>query len=392
MDCACTDLNSHRNLNKMKPWLKWTLAAIVVALLGAGILRTLAARKVKQQALQTQQVAQKTQVAIDLTPSDLLEVRAQLLPLTVAVTGPIKAVNTALVKARVGGELQGLSVREGDTVRAGQVLGSIEPTEFDARLRQTRQQAQAAKAQVDVAQRTHANNQALVAQGFISSTALAASQSNLAAAQATYDAAIAASEVAAKSLGDTVLRAPISGQIAQRLAQPGERVGIDARIVEIVDLLQLEVELALPAADAVQVRPGQVASLQVQGSSAPISARVARINPSATAGSRAVLVYLAVAPGANLRHGLFAQGTLTVGQQDATVVALSAVRTDQPQPYLQLVQDGKVRHTQVTPGARSEVGGQTLVAITGVPAGAVVIAGSVGVLRPGTPVRLVKQP
>lgn len=375
----------------MKPWLKWTLAAVVVALLGAGALRTLAARKVKQQALETQQAAQKTQVAIDLQAADLLEVRAQQLPLTLPVAGPIQAVNTAMVKARVGGELQGLSVREGDLVRAGQVLGHIEPTEFDARLRQARQQAQAAKAQVDIAQRTHANNQALVAQGFISGTALAASQANLAAAQATYNAATAASEVAAKSLGDTVLRAPIGGQIAQRLAQPGERVGIDARIVEIVDLRQVEVEVALPAADALQVKPGQRASLQVNGSNAPFNARVVRINPSATAGSRAVLVYLAIDPGAALRQGLYVQGSLVVGQLAANVVPLTAVRTDQPQPYLQLVQDGQVRHAQVTPGARSEVDGQTLVAVTGVPAGATVLAGSVGVLRPGTPVRLVAQ-
>ena len=376
----------------MKPWMKWTLAAVVVALLTAGALRTLAARKVKQQALEAQQTAQKTQVAIDLQASDLLKVRTQQVPLTVPVSGPIQAVNTSMVKARVGGELQGLSVREGDPVRAGQVLGRIEPTEFDAPLRQARQQAQAAKAQVDIAQRTHANNQALVAQGFISGTALAASQANLAAAQATYDAAKAASEVAAKSLADTVLRAPISGQIAQRLAQPGERVGVDARIVEIVDLRQLEVEVALPAADALQVKPGQPASLHVDGSNTPIAARVARISPSATAGSRAVLVYLAIDSGVVLRQGLYMQGSLVVGQLNANVVPLSAVRTDQPQPYLQLVQDGQVRHAKVTTGARSEVNVQTLVAVSGVPAGAVVIAGSVGVLRPGTPVRLVKQP
>lgn len=375
----------------MKPWLKWTLAAVVIALLGAGTVRTLSARKVKQQELQAQQQAQKTQVAIDLHDSDLIQVRAFELPLTVPVSGPIQAVNTALVKARVGGELQGLMVREGDTVQAGQVLGRIDPTEFDARLRQAQQQAQAAKAQVDIAQRSHDNNQALVAQGFISSTALAASQANLAAAQASHHAALAASEVAAKTLGDAVLRAPISGQISQRLAQPGERVGVEARIVEIVDLSRLELAATLPIADAMQAKPGQLAHLQIEGSQAQIAARVARINPSAAPGSRAVLVYLAIEPGAALRHGLYAQGSLSVGSVTANVVPLTALRTDQPQPYLQLVQDGKVRHAQVTPGARSEIDGQTLVAIQGVAAGASVIAGSIGVLRPGTPVRRVAE-
>ncbi len=64
-----------------------------------------------------------------------------------------------------------------------------------------------------------------MSQGFYLATALVNSQASLQAAQATYQAARAAADVARKALDDTVLRSPISGQVAQRLAQPGERVG-----------------------------------------------------------------------------------------------------------------------------------------------------------------------
>ena len=376
----------------MKPWMKWTLAGLVLAVLVGGTLRTLSARQTRQAALEAQQAAQKSQVSVALAAGDLVQVKTLELQQTVLVAGPIKAVNTALVKARVPGELRDLSVREGDTVRAGQVLARIDPTESDARLRQARQQAAAAKAQVAIAQRTFDNNQALVAQGFISSTALASSQASLDAAQASYQAAQSGADLAAKALDDTVLRAPIAGQISQRLAQPGERVPVDARIVEIVDNRQLELEANLNAADSLQVKVGQRAQLTLDGTNQVIQAKVVRINPSAATGSRTMLVYLALAADANLRHGLFAQGDLNVGTVTTLALPLSAVRTDKPQPYVQMIQQNQVQHANVTLGVRGNLADLTMVAVTGVAEGSVVIDGAVGSLRVGTLVTSTQGP
>ncbi len=375
----------------MKLWIKWAAAGLVVALLVAGTVRTLSARNTRQAALQAQQAAQKTQVSMDLAAADLVQVKTLALTQTLVISGPIKAVNTAWVKARVPGELRSLTVREGDTVRAGQVLARIDPTESDARLRQARQQAAAAQAQVDIAQRSFDNNRALVVQGFISSTALESSQANLAVAQANYAAAQSGADLAAKALDDTVLRAPIAGQISQRLVRTGERVAVEARIVEIVDNHQLELEASLNAAESMQVKVGQTARLTLDGGEPThhetIDARVLRINPSAVAGSRAVLVYLALAPNSNLRHGLFAQGTLNVGSTQSLALPLSAVRTDKPQPYVQLVSQNEVQHVNVTLGARGDLKGAAMVTIKGVPEGSMVIDGTVGSLRAGTLVK-----
>lgn len=371
----------------MKPWMKWTLAGLVAALLVAGTLRTLSARHASQAALEAQQAAQKSQVSIALAASDLVQVKTLELQQTVLISGPIKAINTALVKARVPGELRDLTVREGDIVRVGQVLARIDPTESEARVRQARQQAAAAKAQVAIAQRSFDNNQALVAQGFISSTALASSQASLDAAQASYQAAQSGADLTAKALDDTVLRAPIAGQISQRLAQPGERVAVDARIVEIVDNRQLELEASLNAADSLLVKVGQSAQLTLDGSTRVIQATVVRINPSASVGSRAVLVYLALKPDASLRHGLFAQGSLNVGAVTSLALPLSAVRTDKPQPYVQLVSQNQVQHANVTLGVRGKLADLPMVAVTGVAEGSVVIDSSVGSLRVGTLVK-----
>ena len=372
----------------MKRWIPWLVTAVVVVLLGAGVWRAMAARQAQQKALE-QATAQRVQAPQQLAADEVVPVRRQSLSLDVPVSGALRAVDSAMVKARVGGELQGLTLREGDSVKAGQEVARIAPTEARARLRQAQQQADAAKSQVDINQRQYTNNRALVDQGFISATALVTSQASLDAAKSTYQAAVSAADVARKALDDTVLRSPINGWVAQRLAQPGERVAIDARIIEVVDLSRLELEALLSPADSVSVRVGQKAQLTIEGVSAPVPATVVRINPSAQAGSRTVPVYLRVEqpPGAPpLRQGLFVQGTLDTGHADVLAVPLDAVRTDKPAPYLQTLKDGHVVYVEVKTGTRAVFKGQTLVAVEGVPEGTVVLAGRIGPLREGTAV------
>ncbi|NKE69089.1 efflux RND transporter periplasmic adaptor subunit [Ramlibacter sp. RBP-2] len=366
--------------------LKWVALLVLLALVAAGAWRAWSARQAQQEALALA-TAGRQQTVVELAATDVARAQRHQLTQGLPISGSLKAVNSALVKARAAGELQGLAVREGDRVQAGQVIARIESTEYAARVRQVQEQADAAKAQIDIAQRQWNNNKALVDQGFISRTALDTSLNNLNAAQANHQAALAAVEVARKSLDDTVVRAPIAGFVAQRLAQPGERVGVEARIVEIVDLSRLELEATLSAADSLAVRVGQEAQLQVEGKPEPVRARVARINPSAQPGSRSVLAYLAIEAPAGLRQGLFAQGTLHTGEVRAIAVPLAAVRTDKPAPYVQVVANDVVAHRTVEPGARGAVGTETMVAVTGLNEGALVLRSSVGPLREGTPVR-----
>lgn len=373
----------------MKRWTPWMAAAIAIALLVVGGWRALSTRQAQQKALAV--VAPAGQTSMDIAPDEVWMLRRQSLALGVPVSGTLRAVHSATIKARVAGELQGLELREGDSVRAGQEVARIEAVEMQARLRQAQQQADAARAQVNINQRQFDNNRALADQGFISRTALDVSQASLQAAQSSYQAAVAGADVARKSLADTVLRSPLSGHVAQRLAQNGERVAVDTRILEVVDLSRLEVEALMGPAESVAVRVGQSARLYLEGSSAPLEATVVRINPSAQAGSRTVPVYLSIAPapGASaLRQGLFVQGTLDTGNAELLAVPLDAVRTDKPAPYVQVAEHGRVAHRNVQTGARAEVNGQALVAIEGLPEGSLVLAGRVGTLPEGTALRL----
>jgi RND family efflux transporter MFP subunit len=218
---------------------------------------------------------------------------------------------------------------------------------------------------------------------------------NFLGAEATYKAAIAGADVARKALDDATLRAPFAGIVSGRAAQVGERVGIDAKIMELVDLSQLEVEVPLSPSESMDVRVGQVAALQVEDRSDTVGAKVKRISPSAQTGSRSVLIYLTLDKAQGLRHGLFAKGILGLGQSQVLAVPLSAVRTDRAQPYVQVVEQVgeqlQVTHKTVTLGVRgldlALPESETMVGVTGLVEGSTVLKSHVGALREGMVVK-----
>lgn len=368
----------------MKNKRVWILSAVALAVLVVGGSRLLSKRKAA--ALSSPTTASAT-ARVELAQNDVLIANVRDLTLSLPISGTVQATATAMIKAKVTGELLKVHVREGDAVHAGQVIAEVDPTEYQARVRQAQQQADAALAQVSIAQRQYDNNNALVQQGFISSTALQNSLASLQTAQANHAATVAALDIARKSLQDARLTSPIAGVVSQRLMQPGERVAPEARIAEVVNLSQLELQAALSAEDAAQVKVGMQAQLHAEGVNAPIPARVLRINPSAQVGSRSVLVYLGMQGQAGLRHGVFAQGELGTQTVKTLAVPVSAVRTNKPEPYVQVVQEGKVAHITVKPGARALVDGQAWTSVEGLSEGAQVLLASAGTVAEGTTVQ-----
>lgn len=370
----------------MKRWQRWAVGGVAVLALAGGITRAILARQAERAQI-TQTGHASSQGTLRLGAGDLVEVKRLPLWRTIDISGSLRAVDSVVIKARVSGELQSLSVREGDKVTRGQLIARIDTDEYGNRLEQARQQAASAQAQWQIARQTLDNNQALVAQGFISKNALDTAVSNEAAAKATLQAAQAAAKVAAKAVADTQLSSPINGLVSQQFAQAGERLSPDARIVEIVDLSRIELEAALKPEDVAQVRVGTPGWLAVDGLSDKLAMRVARINPSATAGTRAVMVYLSVAPHPALRQGLFAQGKLDLSREDAVVLPRAAVRAGATGPFVQALRGTRIEHLPVTLGTGGRIDGDAapMIAIaSGVQPGERVLRDTIGLLRPGT--------
>ena len=320
---------------------------------------------------------------------DLFIVEPRTLDRVLPLTGSLMPLTEATVKAKVAGELVAVTVREGESVKRGQVLARIDLTEVTARVAAREADRAAAKAQLVWAEKNRSQQKALLEKSFISQSAFDNIQSNYDVAAARLRAAEAELVVARKSQGDAVLVAPFSGIVSLRHAQPGERVALDAKVVSIVDLSRLQLETPVPPAAIGRVRVGQAMNFRVEGfGEREFVGRIERINPAATAGSRSISVYAVIDNREGLlRGGMFAQGALTLSRVDnALAVPATAVREEIGQTFVYAIDGGLVKRKHVKVGPPDAAG--RVQVLEGLAAGDRIVRVNLGSLREGVAARV----
>ncbi|MFL6716417.1 MAG: efflux RND transporter periplasmic adaptor subunit [Burkholderiaceae bacterium] len=323
--------------------------------------------KSRQASASAQAGAQVEAPPLQFLASDLLTVTPRDLRQTLSVTGSLRAFNQAAVKARVAGEVREVLVREGEAVAAGQVLVRMDESDYRARQAQSEAALVAARGQLDIASKARDNNRALLERGFISKNAFDTTASQYDIALANVDAAAGVLAVTKKALADTVIRAPIAGLVASRSVQPGEKVAVDGRLLDVVDLSKMEMEVAVPTSDILSIAPGQEVAVKVEGLAQPMPARVARINPATQAGSRSIMAYLQLDnPQSLLRSGMFGEARLTLSKKSGVLaVPQSALQGNGDSFFVYAIEGDKLERKTVQTGITGNDGDAVLVEITG---------------------------
>lgn len=331
--------------------------------------------------------------ALEFLESDLLQVKQGELRQILPLSGALRAVGQAAVKAKVSGEVREVLVREGEAVKAGQIVIKMDPSEYQARLAQTKGVLLAAKAQLDIATKTRDNNKALLDKNFISKNAFDNAESQYSIAVANVDSAKGSFDVAQKALADTVVHAPISGLISSRSVQPGEKVSPDNRLLDVVDLRQMELEASVPTSEIVNIALGQEVQVKVEGMPNPLIGKVSRINPSTQTGSRAILTYVQIDnPQGVLRMGMFGEAKLTLKKKtDVLTVPLSAVQLEGDAPIVYAIENGKLMRHGIRLGIKGDGSdGPAVEVVQGLSAGAQIVKANLGNFRTGTLVKIIK--
>ena len=363
------------------------IGALVVLAVAGALGGSVALRLAKKNADGAGPDGQKTPVALEFAPEDLTRVALKPLARWLPVSGALQPVNQATVKAKVSGDVRHIAVREGETVKAGQVLVRIDTADLEARLVEKIGALESARAQLAMAEKTRTSNQALLKQNFISQNAYDNSESSLSVTQGSVKSAEAQVQLARNALRDAIVTSPLAGIVAKRHVQPGEKVAFDSPLVTVVDLKDMELQAVVPAVDVPELVIGMPVDLAIDGfGERRFSGRIERINPATEAGTRAILVYVGI-PNADrsLRGGMFATGRIALAADaPAPTLPQTAIRTEAGQTFVWSIDNGKLVRRIVVIGRRDDEAGRVEVK-TPLPADLSILAARFDNLKDGAP-------
>jgi RND family efflux transporter MFP subunit len=275
----------------------------------------------------------------------VITVAAESYPLTIAVTGTLVSHARVDVKAEIIGHISRFDKEEGDYVDAGEPVVWIDDENARLAERQAKTAVDSAEAALDRAHLIEAASSVeleraenLLKSGGITDKDLKAAQlacrdagAQVALAQAQAAQMRAFLSVTQKRVRDTVIYAPVAGQIQRKVLNKGSYVEGPTHIFTIVDNRRLELESPVASADLSPIRPGQPVTFHVNSyPEAKFMGRIIDINPSVEEQTRSAKVRIQVTnTGDKLKAGMFAEGEILTGTTaGAIVVPASAVYRD----------------------------------------------------------------
>jgi RND family efflux transporter MFP subunit len=243
---------------------------------------------------------------------------------TIAVSGTVSTPNSpAKVGFLVSGKVVYVGPREGEFVKKGQILASVDPTDYQLALA-------AAKAQTDQARVSLERGKDEFQRMKMLYDSKSMAPNDFLKFKAAYDAAVqqceqavASEKLAWKHLKDGTLHAPTSGYIANRSIEPGDTAAAGRPVFEIVQIEPVEVNVGVPETDIHLVRIGQTADITVPALPGRSFQGIVRIiNVSADPDTRTYMTRIAVEnPEHLLRVGMVAEAAIR-GDRTISMVTL----------------------------------------------------------------------
>lgn len=318
------------------------------------------------------------------------EVAAREVPVRLSSNGTVTAVQSVDVRAQISATIRAVHVREGQSVRQGDRLFSLDVRTEDANLGKA--EAQVAKSRADLAnaERNLQRQRELFSQKFISQTALDASQNQVDSlnAQMAADLAAVASTRVARGFGE--IAAPIAGRIGAITVYPGSLVQPSGpALVSITQVDPINVSFTLPERELAELRTamgkGPVAVTARPENGSDIQGRLSFIDNSVDSGSGTIrLKALFANADSRLWPGMFVTVALAPRTlANALTVPVQAVQTGPERKFVYAIDTaGKI--SQVT--VRTVLVQDGIAVIEGVAAGTRVVLEGAQNLRPGAAV------
>jgi RND family efflux transporter MFP subunit len=270
----------------------------------------------------------------------VVKLQEQTIPDTFAAVGTVHASRTAPLSSQVMGSVTAVNAREGDLVKHGQVLATID----DAQPRAAVEQAQAALAaaghelaaaesELTLAQTTFNRLQTLYDKRSLSQQEYDEGHTRLQSAEARRDMARAARAQSAAALDQarsrldyTRVRAPFDGVVTERRVDPGALASTGMPLLTVEAGGQYRLEAGVDERDLSYVHMGAAVPVTIDAlGGQTLNGRVAQIVPAADPSSRSFTVKVDLPANMNLRSGIFGRAAFARGTRQAILVPQSAV-------------------------------------------------------------------
>jgi RND family efflux transporter MFP subunit len=216
-----------------------------------------------------------------------------------------------------------LTAKEGDRVRAGQVLATVRSGMLRQGVKQASSGVDAAAAQRAALADQLARMRKLESSGAVTNSQLLAVESQFAAAEAQVQQLQAMLGQARQRRGDAVIKAPIDGVIGQVFMKVGDMAVPQIPICTVVDMDMVRIKVRVPEADLPLLAPGLAVRLEVAVTDgAPIPGSVARVSPVLDRLSRTATMEVDLQnPKHSLKPGMLARIQVEVERRENVVIA-----------------------------------------------------------------------
>lgn len=283
------------------------------------------------------------------------------MPVAVEATGTVEPFASVGVKSQVAGVLEKVNFREGDRVKAGDLLFSIDQRPYTARLNQALATLAKDRADLNNARKQAERYLPAAAKGYVSEEQSDQAQTSVATLAATVQADEAAVASARLDLDNCTINSPISGYTGALQADPGNLIKAEADqpLVTINQVSPIKVSFTLAEQSLAEVRTAltggspQVQAMPPGAKGQPLTGRISFLDNTVNATTGTILLKATFAnPNQTLWPGQFVQVRLQLAtRKDAIVIPARAVQPSQNGNFVYVVnKDATVELRPVTLG------------------------------------------
>lgn len=270
--------------------------------------------KAKEQTVQRPEISGVTVSPVSLSTVDEVY----------TATGTVRANSTSVVASRVMGVVKSVSVREGDTVKAGQLLMVIDDRDAAQRVRAAKMAMESANQNKALAEKTWQRYKNLYDEKALTRQEMDQIETQKKVAESDYERAKAMADEAGTYLSFARVTAPISGRITEKRIDAGSMATPGIPLLTMESGGSYYVEVFIDSAYGKKIKTGMAAEAAVETLEQPLQGKIREVFPSVDPLSRTFTIKVEIRH-SGLRSGLFARVQIPVGKRETIVVPEQAV-------------------------------------------------------------------